>query len=109
LDQFSKYFCSELLVHVCSTPAEAAANAHAIVVLTEWDEFKVADKPVHIVHWETIPCFKELDYEKLYAGMKKPACLFDGRRIVDQEGLRKIGFRVFVIGSASSQALNFFP
>jgi hypothetical protein len=52
---------------------------------------------------------KELDYRKLYTSMKKPACVFDGRRIVDQEKLRKIGFRVFVIGSASNQALNFFP
>jgi len=53
--------------------------------------------------------FKELDYKELFSLMKKPACLFDGRRIVDQEKLRKIGFRVFVVGSASNQALNFFP
>ncbi|KAF7633851.1 UDP-glucose 6-dehydrogenase [Meloidogyne graminicola] len=66
-------------------------KAHAIVILTEWDEFK------------------KLDYKKLFDLMKKPACLFDGRRILDQEILRQIGFRVFTVGSASNQSLNFFP
>lgn len=84
-------FLVENLVTICASPQEATRNAHAIVILTEWDEFK------------------ELDYKKLFAGMKKPACIFDGRRIIDQEQLRKIGFRVFVIGSSSNQALNFFP
>jgi hypothetical protein len=51
---------------------------------------------------------KELDYKKLFALMKKPACIFDGKRIVDQEVLSQIGFRVFVVGSAPNQALNSF-
>jgi len=59
---------------------EACAGAHAIAVVTEWDEFKT------------------LDYAKIYAGMPKPAFLFDGRNIVDLEALRKIGFRAVGIG-----------
>nr|CAD2148490.1 unnamed protein product [Meloidogyne enterolobii] len=88
---FEKKFLIDKLITICNCPYKAAEKAHAIVILTEWDEFK------------------ELDYKELFSLMKKPACLFDGRRIVDQEKLRKIGFRVFVVGSASNQALNFFP
>ena len=58
----------------------AAAGAHAIAVLTEWDEFKT------------------LDYQKIYDSMAKPAFLFDGRNICDHDALRKIGFDVYAIG-----------
>uniref|UniRef100_A0A914MQL1 UDP-glucose 6-dehydrogenase n=1 Tax=Meloidogyne incognita TaxID=6306 RepID=A0A914MQL1_MELIC len=91
LEKLSDKQTVEKLITICNCPYKAAEKAHAIVILTEWDEFK------------------ELDYKELFSLMKKPACLFDGRRIVDQEKLRKIGFRVFVVGSASNQALNFFP
>lgn len=59
---------------------EACAGAHAVAILTEWDEFKT------------------LDYAKIYAGMPKPAFLFDGRNIVDLTAIRKIGFRASGIG-----------
>ncbi len=59
---------------------EATAGAHAIAVVTEWDEFKT------------------LDYAKIYAGMPKPAFFFDGRNIVDLAALRKIGFNASGIG-----------
>ena len=58
----------------------ACAGAHAIAIVTEWDEFKT------------------LDYPKILAGMPKPACLFDGRNIVDIAALQKLGFRAFGIG-----------
>ena len=59
---------------------EACAGAHAIAIVTEWDEFKT------------------LDYAKIFAGMPKPAFLFDGRNIVDLAALRKIGFKASGIG-----------
>jgi UDPglucose 6-dehydrogenase len=58
----------------------ATAGAHAIAIVTEWDEFRT------------------LDWAKIYAGMPKPAFLFDGRNIVDLAALRKIGFRASGIG-----------
>lgn len=58
----------------------ACADAHAIAIVTEWDEFKT------------------LDYARILAGMPKPACLFDGRNIVDIAALQKLGFRAFGIG-----------
>lgn len=60
----------------------ACAGAHAIAIITEWDEFKT------------------LDYVRIYAGMPKPAFLFDGRNIVDLAALRKIGFKATGIGRA---------
>lgn len=59
---------------------EACAGAHAIAIVTEWDEFR------------------KLDYARIHAAMPKPAFLFDGRNIVDLAALRKIGFRVAGIG-----------
>eukprot|EP00759_Apiculatamorpha_spiralis_P005397 PhF_6_TR13249/c0_g1_i1/m.20998/K00012/UGDH, ugd; UDPglucose 6-dehydrogenase len=64
---------------------EACTGAHALCVLTEWDEFKT------------------LDYQAIYASMKKPAFVFDGRLILDHEALRRIGFEVFCIGKPRPQ------
>ncbi len=61
-------------------PYEAAMQAHAIVVLTEWD------------------LYKELDYEKIFKKMIKPAFIFDGRNILDHHKLYEIGFNVYPIG-----------
>lgn len=63
---------------------EAAEGAHAIAVLTEWDEFK------------------DLDYERIFQLMLKPAFIFDGRNILDLEKLQSIGFEVFGIGKGDS-------
>jgi UDPglucose 6-dehydrogenase len=67
-------------ITVCADAYEAAEGAHAILILTEWDEFKA------------------LDYQKIYAGMQLPAFLFDGRNILDLESLREIGFEASGIG-----------
>ncbi len=61
-------------------PYEACKNAHAIAVLTEWDEFK------------------EYDWQRIYDSMMKPAFVFDGRNILDGEKLREIGFEYWGIG-----------
>jgi len=63
-----------------STPQEAVDGAHALVVLTEWDEFK------------TYP------YHDFHAKMMKPAFLFDGRSILNHTLLEDIGFEVHAIG-----------
>jgi len=58
----------------------ACENAHAIAILTEWDEFK------------------DYDWQRIYDGMLKPAKIFDGRNVLDAEKLRAIGFKVKSIG-----------
>ncbi|MCK6607345.1 MAG: UDP-glucose 6-dehydrogenase [Flavobacterium sp.] len=60
---------------------DACKDAHAIAVLTEWDEFKT------------------YDWQKIYDNMLKPAFVFDGRNILNKEELEKIGFIYQGIGS----------
>ncbi|MEN9841640.1 MAG: hypothetical protein RL376_1440, partial [Verrucomicrobiota bacterium] len=68
------------LLTIATSAREACAGAHAIAILTEWDEFKT------------------LDYAAILAGMPKPAFLFDGRNITDLAALRALGFRAYGIG-----------
>ncbi|GET33770.1 UDP-glucose 6-dehydrogenase [Prolixibacter bellariivorans] len=68
------------LVHVHKTPYAATEKAHAIAVLTEWNEFRT------------------YDWQKIYDAMRKPAFVFDGRNILDREELKKIGFEIKGIG-----------
>ncbi|KAG5602265.1 hypothetical protein H5410_033635 [Solanum commersonii] len=58
----------------------ATKDAHGLCLLTEWDEFKT------------------LDFKKIYDSMQKPAFVFDGRNIIDEQKLREIGFIVYSIG-----------
>ncbi len=71
---------NEQLLDVHKDPYEAAKGAHAIAVITEWDEFRT------------------YDWQRIYDNMEKPAFLFDGRNLLDHKMLREIGFRVKAIG-----------
>lgn len=68
------------LVKVVNDPYQAMDDAHAVAILTEWDEFKT------------------YDWQKVYEGMKKPAFLFDGRNVLDNNALKVMGFRFAGIG-----------
>ena len=57
-----------------SDPYAAMEGAHAIAVLTEWDEFK------------------KYDWQRIYNAMQKPAFVFDGRNVLDRKALEIIGF-----------------
>ncbi|KAI0088321.1 UDP-glucose dehydrogenase [Irpex rosettiformis] len=70
-------------VTLAPSALEACKNKEAVVIATEWKEFK------------------EIDWQVVYDNMTKPAFVFDGRLILDAEKLRKIGFRVKVIGRGS--------
>jgi UDPglucose 6-dehydrogenase len=65
---------------VAKNAYEATDGAHAVAVVTEWDEFRT------------------LDFAKIFAGMQKPAFIFDGRNILDLAKLRSLGFRASGIG-----------
>jgi UDPglucose 6-dehydrogenase len=67
-------------LHVAESAAAAAKGAHAVAILTEWDEFKA------------------IDYQGIFDAMPKPAFLFDGRNLLDHDALRAIGFNVAAIG-----------
>ena len=62
-------------------PYTALSGAHAIAIMTEWDEFL------------------DYDWKKIYKKMEKPAFIFDGRNILNRIELEKIGFIYKSIGS----------
>jgi UDPglucose 6-dehydrogenase len=69
-------------VTITPSAIDACTGAEAIVIATEWKEFR------------------EIDWQRVYDQMKKPAFVFDGRLLVDRAALAKIGFKVTVIGRA---------
>ncbi len=67
-------------LQVCDTAGKAVAGSNAILIITEWDEYK------------------SLDFQALYDSMTKPAWVFDGRDLLDHRELEQIGFKVRCIG-----------
>ncbi|MFI1743937.1 nucleotide sugar dehydrogenase [Thalassobellus sediminis] len=63
-----------------SSPYDALKGAHAVAIMTEWDEFKT------------------YNWKQIYANMKKPAFIFDGRSLLDKSEMEKIGFIYYSIG-----------
>ena len=68
-------------ITVFEDPYETCKSAHAIAILTEWDEFR------------------DYDWQKIYDSMQKPAFIFDGRNVLDRKKLTDIGFVYHGIGS----------
>jgi UDPglucose 6-dehydrogenase len=62
-------------------PYQACQGAHAIAVLTEWDEFIT------------------YDWQMIYDNMLKPAFIFDGRNVLDGKKLKEIGFIFYAVGT----------
>jgi UDPglucose 6-dehydrogenase len=63
-----------------ASPLEAAAGADAVLVLTEWSEYR------------------QLDWVALAAVMRHPAWLFDARAITDTGAARQAGLNVWCVG-----------
>jgi len=61
-------------------PYQAVEGVHGIALITEWS------------------LYKELDYQKIFDKMEKPAFIFDGRNLLDHQALYEIGFNVYPIG-----------
>ena len=66
-------------IEYCSNPYDVAKGVDAIVLVTEWDEFK------------------ELDMQKIKAAMRQPV-LVDGRNVLEPEKMRQLGFIYTGIG-----------
>ena len=61
------------------SPYEAADGAHAVVLVTEWNEFKY------------------LNLERLRGQLKRPM-IFDGRNLWEPERMRRLGFEYYSVG-----------
>ena len=66
-------------IEYSSDPYEAARNASAIAIMTEWN------------------CLKELDFESI-ATVVKNKLVLDGRSICDPAALRRLGFNYCAVG-----------
>jgi UDPglucose 6-dehydrogenase len=60
-------------------PYEVARNADALLILTDWEEFR------------------NLDWERIYGLMARPLVI-DGRNMLDPESMMKLGFEYYSFG-----------
>lgn len=63
-------------VKIFNSALEACKHTEAVVIATEWREFR------------------DIDWNEVYDNMKKPAFVFDGRILLDADKLQSIGFKV---------------
>ncbi|MFN4131819.1 MAG: UDP-glucose dehydrogenase family protein, partial [Caldimicrobium sp.] len=80
MEEFKKTL-GNLPIEYASSPEEAVKNAHAMVILTEWNEFRF------------------LDLSKIKKLMKTPV-LIDMRNIYEPEVVKKLGFSYSGVGRA---------
>lgn len=73
-------------IQLFDDPYDCALDCHAIVICTDWDEF---------LHY---------DYSRIYYGMAKPAFIFDGKRLLNSDALRKLGFNIESVGSGGKSS-----
>jgi UDPglucose 6-dehydrogenase len=66
-------------IQYTSSPYQAAEDANALLIVTEWDEFR------------------DLDLKKVKLSMANPI-IVDGRNIFDSEQVRSLGFEYYSIG-----------
>ena len=63
---------------------KAARNADAIIIVTEWKEYE------------------NLNWKEISSLMRKPAWVFDTRKILSQKNLKKIGINYWQVGSSNN-------
>jgi UDPglucose 6-dehydrogenase len=66
-------------VRFCKNPYDAAKGSDALLILTEWNEFK------------------ELYFSRIKKTMKQPIVL-DGRNMYDPIKMKKLGFKYICVG-----------
>lgn len=70
-------------LHFATDPYEAARDAHAALILTDWDEFRT------------------LDLERLKSTLAEPV-MFDGRNLFSPKAMAAQGFSYYSIGRAAA-------
>lgn len=68
------------LLTVYNDPYQALEDCYAVAILTEWDEFQ------------------NYDWSRIHKNMKKPAFMFDGRRLFSASKMNDFGFQYYAIG-----------
>jgi len=75
----SEIFKNNKKIKYCKKSYDVAKNADALILVTEWREFKF------------------IDFNKIYKLMKQPN-IFDGRNFLDKKRLIEIGFEYYGVG-----------
>ena len=79
MDEGKRIFKDEKNIAFADTQDEALKNADALIIVTEWTEFRSPD------------------FALIKASLKSPM-IFDGRNLYDPEAVRALGFNYFPIG-----------
>ena len=66
-------------ISFCETPYDCLPNADALIIATEWNEFRTPD------------------FDKILSNLKEPV-IFDGRNVFDVVAMEKKGFHYESIG-----------
>ncbi len=66
----------------CKSAQDACSGADAVIILTEWEQFK------------------SYDWKAIFETMRKPAWIFDSRNCLKKTFLEDIGFQVWSIGNS---------
>jgi UDPglucose 6-dehydrogenase len=74
-------------VKLCKNPYEVAQGADALILATEWNEFK------------------QLDFKRIHQSMRTPI-LMDGRNQWDGNALRSLGFSYFGVGQGNHNEMK---
>lgn len=74
-------------IKLCDNPYDVAKDADAIILATEWNEFK------------------QIDFAKIKSVMKNPV-IIDGRNLYDPETMKKLGFTYHGIGRGNKNNHN---
>ena len=79
MPEASRIFANEVRVRFAASPKAALADADALLIVTEWKEFRSPD------------------FDRLKELLKSPL-IFDGRNIYDPGMLGRFGFTYYAIG-----------
>ncbi|NMC54704.1 MAG: UDP-glucose/GDP-mannose dehydrogenase family protein [Chloroflexi bacterium] len=72
---------------LCDNPYQVAEGADAIILATEWNEFR------------------QIDFERLHKAMRQPI-IMDGRNLWDPDQLKEMGFVYFGVGRGTHMTNN---
>lgn len=78
-DEARRVFGARHDLTICASAYEAVEGADALVIATEWQEFRSPD------------------FDRLKASLKQPA-IFDGRNLYDPQLLKRFGFSYYAVG-----------
>ncbi|MGE0520972.1 MAG: UDP-glucose/GDP-mannose dehydrogenase family protein [Candidatus Binatia bacterium] len=78
-DEARRVFGAREDLTICASAYEAVEGADALVIATEWQEFRSPD------------------FDRLKASLKQPA-IFDGRNLYDPQLLKRFGFSYYAVG-----------